>query len=118
MRDDDPRRRRRCAARRSPFYQSVVGPLLVLALLGSACAAGPNTAAGVPSAEGEVAGFWLGLWHGIVVPISFIVSLFTESVTPYEVHNSGGWYDFGFLLGASMSLGGSGAGARSGGRRR
>lgn len=90
--------------------------LAVLIVAGSACAAGPNSVAAVPSTDGDVAGFWLGLWHGIIVPITFIVSVFTETVSPYEVHNSGGWYDFGFLLGASVSLGGSGAGARSGRR--
>jgi hypothetical protein len=91
--------------------------LLVIALfIATACAAGPNSAVDVPSTEGEVAGFWLGLWHGIIVPVTFIVSLFSDTVSVYEVHNTGGWYDLGFLLGASVFLGGSGAGARSGRR--
>lgn len=83
-----------------------------LLLLLTACAAGPNAAVDVPSAEGDVAGFWLGLWHGAIVPITFIISLFTETVSIYEVHNSGGWYDFGFVFGASLFLGGGGAGAK------
>jgi hypothetical protein len=29
----------------------------------------------------------------------------------YEVHNSGGWYNFGFLLGMMIILGGGGGGA-------
>jgi hypothetical protein len=83
-------------------------------LLATACAAGANPAADTPSVEGDVAGFWQGLWHGIIVPITFIISLFSETVGVYEVHNNGGWYDLGFLLGASFFLGGSGgAGARS-----
>ena len=93
-----------------------IGPMLVVLvvmLVVTACVAGPNGAVDVPSAEGDVAGFWLGLWHGIIVPITFIVSLFSDTVTVYEVHNTGGWYDLGFLLGASVFLGGSGAGARS-----
>ncbi len=81
--------------------------LLVL----SACAAGVNEAVDVPATDGDVAGFWTGLWHGLIVPITFIVSLFTETVNIYEVHNTGGWYDFGFLFGATTSLGGGGAGA-------
>jgi hypothetical protein len=85
----------------------------VLLLVLSACAAGPNAAADVPSAEGDVAGFWLGLWHGVIIPITFIISLFSETVNIYEVHNNGGWYDFGFVIGAGVFLGGSGgAGAR------
>jgi hypothetical protein len=29
------------------------------------------------------------------------------SVTVYEVHNQGGWYNFGFLLGAATIFGGA-----------
>jgi len=56
----------------------------------------------------------MGLWHGVIAPVTFFVSLFTDHVNVYEVHNSGNWYDFGFVLGAGILLGG-GAGA---GRRR
>ncbi|HSF86226.1 MAG TPA: hypothetical protein VLG28_11315 [Acidimicrobiia bacterium] len=84
---------------------------LALMLLLTACAPGANPAVDVPAQDGDVAGFFMGLWHGLIVPITFVVSLFTESVSVYEVHNSGGWYDFGFVFGASMSLGGGGAGA-------
>jgi hypothetical protein len=82
-----------------------------LLLVLSACAAGTNSAVYVASAEGEVAGFWLGLWQGIIVPITWIISLFSDTVSIYEVHNNGGWYDTGFLLGAGVFLGGGGAGA-------
>ena len=46
------------------------------------------------------AGFWAGLWHGFIVLFTFIISLFSDSVQIYEVNNTGGWYDLGFLLGA------------------
>lgn len=85
--------------------------LVALMLVLAACAAGPNTAVDVPSVEGDVAGFWLGLWQGAIVPITFIISLFSDNVSIYEVHNNGGWYDFGFVIGASVFLGSSGAGA-------
>ena len=83
-----------------------------LVLVLTACAAGANPATDIPSSEGEVAGFWLGLWHGIIVPVTFIISLVSDTVGIYEVHNNGGWYDFGFVIGASVFLGGSGAGAK------
>ena len=86
---------------------------VVLLLVLSACAAGANPAVDAPSADGDVAGFWLGLWQGIIVPITFIISLFSDTVSIYEVHNNGGWYDFGFVIGAGFFLGGSGAGAKS-----
>ncbi len=53
------------------------------------------------------AGFWAGLWHGLICIITFIISLFTDSVSMYEVNNSGGWYNLGFLIGAAIALGGS-----------
>ena len=86
---------------------------VVLLLVLPACAAGANPAVDTPSADGDVAGFWLGLWQGIIVPITFIISLFSDTVSIYEVHNNGGWYDFGFVIGAGFCLGGSGAGAKS-----
>ncbi len=52
-------------------------------------------------------GFFYGLWHGLIAPISFIISLFSNNVAMYAVNNNGGWYNFGFLLGASVSIGGS-----------
>ena len=86
---------------------------VVLLLVLSACAAGANPAVDTPSADGDVAGFWLGLWQGIIIPITFIISLFSDTVSIYEGHNDGGWYDFGFVIGAGFFLGGSGAGAKS-----
>jgi len=80
--------------------------VLVLVLALAACAAGPNTAAVVDAPH--VAGFWLGLWHGAISPITFVVSLFSSGVNIYEVHNNGGWYNFGFMLGASAALSGAG----------
>ena len=47
-------------------------------------------------------GFWSGLWHGIVAPFAFIGSLFFDSIAMYAVNNTGGWYDFGFVLGAGI----------------
>ena len=44
-------------------------------------------------------GFLLGLWHGFIFPVAWIVSLFTDKVAIYAVPNSGGWYDFGYFLG-------------------
>jgi hypothetical protein len=87
---------------------------MILVVVLAACVAGANPEVGAAFAEGTVAGFWMGLWHGVIAPVTFFVSLFTDNVNVYEVHNSGNWYDFGFVLGAGILLGG-GAGA---GRRR
>jgi len=94
----------------------VIAILIVLVVL-AGCAPGPNSMADQPSEDGEVAGFWMGLWHGVIAPVTFIISLFNKSIEFYEVHNNGGWYSFGFLLGASIILGG-GSGGAAGRRRR
>lgn len=51
-------------------------------------------------------GFFRGLWHGFIAPFSFVVSLFMDDVALYAVNNNGGWYDFGFVLGAGILFGG------------
>ncbi|HSK22052.1 MAG TPA: hypothetical protein VK906_02695 [Egicoccus sp.] len=81
--------------------------LLGIALLLTACAAGANPEAGTG------AGFWLGLWHGLIAPVTFVISLFSDTVGIYEVSNTGAWYDGGFVLGLGFIVGGSSSGARS-----
>ncbi|MHB0928323.1 MAG: hypothetical protein ACYC3W_05285 [Candidatus Nanopelagicales bacterium] len=90
---------------------------LMLGLIGvgaavSACTAGANDAA--TTGGTYLAGFWPGLWEGLISPITFLVSLFNDKVGIYEVHNNGNWYNFGFMLGVSIALGAparAGAGA-------
>ena len=80
--------------------------LIVMFLLLTACLAGPNPMQNKADKEGEVAGFWRGLWHGLIAPISFIISIFNQKISFYEVHNTGFWYNFGFVLGAGLFLSG------------
>ncbi len=86
--------------------------LLVIALIvltASGCLPGPNE---LKDTFGNPAGFLLGLWHGFIALFSFIGSLFTDSINIYEVHNNGGWYNFGFLLGIGAFSGGAAKGAK------
>jgi hypothetical protein len=85
---------------------------IVLAVMVSGCFPGPNAMVDVPGLDSAPAGFLKGLWHGIIAPFTFFISLFTENVSLYEVHNTGGWYDFGFVLGAGILFGGSGRAAK------
>jgi hypothetical protein len=85
--------------------------LMIILLSFTACAAGPNELVDSENSEGEVAGFWRGLWHGIIAPFTFIVSLFNDNVGIYELHNNGGWYNFGFMFGITIILGGGGGGS-------
>ena len=61
---------------------------------------GENPAINTAGANGQVAGFGTGLWHGLVALITLFVSFFNPAVQMYEVHNDGGWYNLGFLIGA------------------
>ena len=86
--------------------------IILTMLLLASCVAGPNPTVDVPDAEGKSAGFWSGLWHGVISPITFVISLFSDNVNIYEVHNSGNWYDFGFMLGLCIIFGGGASGTR------
>ncbi len=96
-------------ARRTVLGLLATGILLVAL---TACFPGENPVVRTAPPGGAPAGFLLGLWHGVVAPFSFVISLFTDTVNVYEVHNNGNWYDFGFVLGAGILFGGGGAGAR------
>ena len=85
--------------------QIIVMGLIIFLLVSISCAPG-NT-----RFEEKPSGFWAGLWHGVIVVVTFIISLFTDSVHMYEVNNSGNWYNFGFLIGVAIILGG-GCGSR------
>lgn len=74
----------------------------VASLVLAGCAAGdPRFSVDVP------AGFWAGLWHGFISWVTLIIGIFSDQVRVYEVDNTGGWYDLGFLLGVGIWGGGS-----------
>jgi len=95
-----------------------LGIIVLISLMLSSCAPGPNTVQKTADEEGKIAGFWRGLWHGLISPITFIVSLFSRSVNIYEVHNSGSWYNFGFVIGAGLFLQGGILGSRRARKKR
>ena len=81
--------------------------LLLLSIL-AGCAPGPNPFNKMASEHGEIAGFWLGLWHGFIAPVVFVASLFRGDLNVYEVHNTGPWYNLGYLFGLACFFGGGG----------
>jgi hypothetical protein len=52
------------------------------------------------------AGFFTGIWHGWIAPISLIVGIFDRTVRVYEVMNTGWWYDLGFYMAIISGFGG------------
>ncbi len=90
----------------------LVSIAILAMLLLAGCAAGTNPTVDIPDVDGKSAGFWSGLWHGVISPITFIISLFSDNVNIYEVYNSGNWYDFGFMLGVCIIFGGGARGTK------
>lgn len=84
-------------------WKQRIAPLALIPLL-SACAS--QVASGV---EPAAPGFLLGLWHGFIFPVAWILSLFVSDIAIYAVPNNGGWYDFGYFIGVVFL----GVGARS-----
>lgn len=70
--------------------------LMPLAALASLAGCATQTAA---AAAPGAPGFLLGLWHGFIFPVAWVLSLFLPEVAVYAVPNNGGWYDFGYFLG-------------------
>ena len=52
------------------------------------------------------AGFFWGIWHGWVAPISLIIGIFNHSIRIYEPMNTGWWYDLGFYMAIISGFGG------------
>jgi hypothetical protein len=105
-----------------PLLGLLVTLLLMLALLLAACAPsssvqvttpdstmlltapGPNPMINQPDGLGRVARAGAGLWHGIIAPITLVLSFFNPDTHMYEVHNAGSEYDLGFLLGVALII--------------
>ena len=44
------------------------------------------------------AGFFWGIWHGWLAPVSLIMGIFNNQLRVYETLNTGWWYDLGFYM--------------------
>ncbi len=87
--------------------------IVILALFFISCAPG-NEKWNTEINPGAKAGFLYGVWHGTIIIITFIISLFTNEVGLYEINNTGWPYNLGFIIGLNISIGGM----FSGGKRR
>jgi hypothetical protein len=65
-------------------------------------APGPNSLVNQADTRGHVAGILLGIWHGIISPVTLVISFVNSSVQMYEVHNDGSPYNLGFMLGVAI----------------
>ena len=77
--------------------------LLAAALVIAASGCFPGTNTYTPR---EPAGFFSGIWHGWIAPVSLIVGLFRPEVRIYEPYNTGWFYDCGFYIAVIAGFGG------------
>lgn len=61
--------------------------------------------------ESYEAGFFSGIWHGIIIVFSLIGKLFGADIGIYAEHNTGLFYWLGFIIGIG-GIGGGGAATR------
>ena len=52
----------------------------------------------------DQAGFFSGIWHGLLAPWSLIARWFIDGAEMYAFSNTGWFYDFGFLIGVVFSI--------------
>ena len=97
-------------------YKKILGMmflLIALSLLLTACLPGTPMAT-----EDRPAGFFLGIWHGWIAPISLVIGLFDPEVRIYEQNNAGWLYDFGFYIAIISGFGGLSLARRKEGRKK
>jgi len=54
----------------------------------------------------DPAGFFWGIWHGWIAPISLVIGFFNRNIRVYEVMNTGWFYDLGFYIAIIGGFGG------------
>jgi len=70
---------------------SVTITLVLFLMTGCVPGDGTNTSA-------NPAGFFWGIWHGWLAPLSLIIGLFNQNIRVYEIYNTGWWYDFRYYI--------------------
>ncbi len=75
--------------------------LLTVLMLQSGCLPGD----GKHTVE-KPAGFFWGIWHGWLAPVSLIWGIFNSDIRVYEPLNTGWWYDVGFYMAVVSGFGG------------
>jgi len=70
-------------------------PITLIILIISITSCFPNE---VTADKADPSGFFMGIWHGWIAPISLILSFFNPSIRIYDAVNTGWAYDLGFYI--------------------
>jgi hypothetical protein len=82
--------------------------LLILCAIFLTTSCAPGNYRWDPNVQGsKPANFWAGLWHGLIIFVTFIISLFNKTVKIYEVNNYGWSYNLGYIVGLMIWFSGS-----------
>jgi hypothetical protein len=87
--------------KRKSKYLLVISIVILLSTVLTGCIPGDGA-----NSIDKPAGFFWGIWHGWIAPISLVGSLFNHKLRVYETFNSGWWYDFGFYVAMVGGFGG------------
>lgn len=93
--------------RRKVWLIAGMGLIIILSLTGCVPGDGENTV-------DHPAGFFWGIWHGWIAPISLIIGLFKNDIRIYEPANIGWWYELGFYMAIISGFGGISLSRRKG----
>lgn len=75
--------------------------ICMISLLFTGCIPGDGT-----YTAAKPAGFFWGIWHGWIAPISLILEFFDRKIRIFETFNTGLGYDFGFYIAVISGFGG------------
>ncbi len=82
-------------------YLVIIVVIIIMAFLLTSCIPGDGK-----HTSQKPAGFFWGVWHGWVAPVSVIIGIFNHDIRVYESNNTGWWYDFGFYIAIISGFGG------------
>lgn len=72
---------------------ALLGLTALVVLVLSGCVPGDGT-----YTKADPAGFFWGVWHGWIAPVSLVMGFFNDQIRIYETSNIGWWYDLGFYM--------------------
>lgn len=83
--------------------QTVWAVILVVLLVSGLTGCVPGNTQYTPETP---AGFFWGIWHGWIAPVSLVLGFLNGISRVYEVHNTGWFYDLGFYMAIISGFGG------------
>ncbi len=91
-------------SKKEVFILTIVTIVIVTMIVAPEYTANRNPLTDVPNLKGKVSGFYLGLWHGVIIIPALTASFFNDLIGIYDVTNNGSPYNAGFVLGIIINF--------------